>query len=61
MVALPFVLVAMFASRHVMGLHWWSMDAEQILAALLVTLLYYERAGGLAGSSAGASHNTWAA
>ena len=45
--AWPVVLMAMLASRHVMGLHWWSMDAEQILAALLVTLLYYERAGGL--------------
>jgi peptidoglycan/LPS O-acetylase OafA/YrhL len=45
--AWPAVLVAMLASRHVMGLHWWSMDAEQILAALLVTLLYYGRAGGL--------------
>ena len=43
----PAVLVAMLASRHVMGLHWWSMDAEQILAALLVTLLYYRRAGAL--------------
>jgi peptidoglycan/LPS O-acetylase OafA/YrhL len=41
------VLVGMLASRHVMGLHWWSMDAEQILAALLVTLLFYKRAGGL--------------
>lgn len=41
------VLVAMLASRHVMGLHWWSMDAEQIMAALLVTLLFYRRAGGL--------------
>jgi peptidoglycan/LPS O-acetylase OafA/YrhL len=41
------VTVAMLASRHVMGLHWWSMDAEQVLAALLVTLLYYRRAGGL--------------
>jgi peptidoglycan/LPS O-acetylase OafA/YrhL len=41
------VLVAMLASRQVMGLHWWSMDAEQVLAALLVTLLYYRRAGGL--------------
>jgi len=45
--AWPVVLVAMLASRHVMGLHWWTMDAEQVLAALLVTLLYYERAGGL--------------
>lgn len=41
------VMVAMLASRHVMGLHWWSMDAEQVLAALLVALLYYRRAGGL--------------
>jgi len=41
------ILVAMLASRHIMGLHWWSMDAEQILAALLVTLLFYRRAGGL--------------
>jgi len=45
--AWPAVLVAMLASRHVMGLHWWSMDAEQVLAALLVTLLFYGRAGGL--------------
>ncbi len=41
------VLLAMLASRHVMGLHWWSMDTEQIFAALLVTLLFYKRAGGL--------------
>jgi peptidoglycan/LPS O-acetylase OafA/YrhL len=41
------VLMAMLASRHIMGLHWWSMDAEQILAALLVTLLFYKQAGGL--------------
>ena len=41
------VLVGMLASRHVLGLHWWSMDAEQILAALLVALLFYKRAGGL--------------
>jgi peptidoglycan/LPS O-acetylase OafA/YrhL len=41
------VLVAMLACRHVMGLHWWSMDTEQVLAALLVALLYYRRAGGL--------------
>lgn len=41
------VVVAMLASRHVLGLHWWSMDAEQVLAALLVTLLFYKRAGGL--------------
>jgi peptidoglycan/LPS O-acetylase OafA/YrhL len=46
-IAGPLVLVAMLASRHVMGLHWWSMDTEQILAALLVTLLYYGRAGAL--------------
>ncbi len=45
--AWPAVLIAMLASRHVMGLHWWSMDAEQVLAALLITLLYYKRAGGL--------------
>jgi peptidoglycan/LPS O-acetylase OafA/YrhL len=45
--AWPAVLVAMLASRHVMGLHWWSMDAEQALAALLVTLLFYGRAGAL--------------
>jgi peptidoglycan/LPS O-acetylase OafA/YrhL len=41
------VLLMMLASRHVMGLHWWSMDAEQILAALLIMLLFYGRAGGL--------------
>jgi peptidoglycan/LPS O-acetylase OafA/YrhL len=41
------VLAGMLASRHIMGLHWWSMDTEQILAALLVTLLFYRRAGGL--------------
>ena len=46
-VAWPAVLAGMLAVRHVMGLHWWSMDAEQILAALLVTLLYYGRAGAL--------------
>jgi peptidoglycan/LPS O-acetylase OafA/YrhL len=45
--AWPAVLVAMLASRHVMGLHWWSMDAEQILAALLVALLFYGRAGAM--------------
>jgi peptidoglycan/LPS O-acetylase OafA/YrhL len=44
-IAGPAVLVAMLISRHIMGLHWWSMDAEQIFAALLVTLLYYGRAG----------------
>jgi peptidoglycan/LPS O-acetylase OafA/YrhL len=41
------VLLALFASRHVMGQHWWSMDTEQIMAALLVMLLFYKRAGGL--------------
>jgi peptidoglycan/LPS O-acetylase OafA/YrhL len=41
------VLVGALASRHVMGLHWWSMDTEQICAALLVALLYYGRAGSL--------------
>lgn len=41
------VLVATLAVRHVMGLHWWSMDIEQVLAALLVALLFYGRAGGL--------------
>jgi peptidoglycan/LPS O-acetylase OafA/YrhL len=41
------ILVGALAARHVMGLHWWSMDTEQILAALLVTLLYYGRAGSL--------------
>ena len=41
------VLAAMLASRHIMGLHWWSMDTEQITAALLVALLYYGRAGRL--------------
>lgn len=41
------VLAGMLASRSMMGLHWWSMDAEQVLAALLVTLLFYKRAGGL--------------
>src|SRR5271157_4172192 len=41
------VLVGMLASRNIMELHWWSMDAEQILAALLVALLFYKRAGGL--------------
>ncbi len=38
---------AMLVSRHVMGLHWWSMDAEQVSAALLITLLYYGKAGRL--------------
>lgn len=41
------VLLAMLASRHVMGLHWWSMDTEQVSAALLVMLLFYKQAGGL--------------
>ena len=41
------VLLMMLASRHVMGLHWWSMDTEQILAALLIMLLFYGRAGDL--------------
>jgi peptidoglycan/LPS O-acetylase OafA/YrhL len=45
--AWPIVLVAVFAVRHVTALHWWSMDAVQILTALLITLLYYERAGAL--------------
>jgi peptidoglycan/LPS O-acetylase OafA/YrhL len=45
--AWPAVLVGMLASRHTMGLHWWSMDTEQVLAAILVTLLFYRRAGGL--------------
>jgi len=44
-VAGPIVLLATLASRHVMGLHWWSMDAEQVLAAVLVALLFYGRAG----------------
>jgi peptidoglycan/LPS O-acetylase OafA/YrhL len=44
-VAGPLLLMATLASRHVMGLHWWSMDTEQVLAALLVTLLYYGRGG----------------
>jgi peptidoglycan/LPS O-acetylase OafA/YrhL len=43
----PLILVGALAARHVMGLHWWSMDTEQIFAALLVTLLYYGRAGSL--------------
>ncbi len=43
--ASPIVLAGMLASRHVMGLHWWSMDTEQVLAALLVALLYHGRAG----------------
>ncbi len=41
------ILASMLASRHVMGLHWWSMDTEQVLAALLIALLYYRRAGPL--------------
>jgi peptidoglycan/LPS O-acetylase OafA/YrhL len=41
------ILAGMLVSRNIMGLHWWSMDVEQILAALLVTLLFYKRAGGL--------------
>ncbi len=45
--AAPAVLVGLLLVRNVMGLHWWSMDAEQVLAALLVTLLYYERGGAL--------------
>jgi peptidoglycan/LPS O-acetylase OafA/YrhL len=44
-IAGPLILIATLASRHVMGLHWWSMDTEQVLAALLITLLYYGRAG----------------
>jgi peptidoglycan/LPS O-acetylase OafA/YrhL len=43
----PVVIIAMLASRHIMGLHWWSMDSVQILAALLVTLLFYKKAGSL--------------
>jgi len=45
--AWPIVLFSMLAVRHILGLHWWSMDAEQVLAALLITLLFYRRAGGL--------------
>jgi peptidoglycan/LPS O-acetylase OafA/YrhL len=45
--AWPIVLFAMLSVRHVLGLHWWSMDAAQVFAALLVTLLYYERSGDL--------------
>lgn len=45
--AAPAVLVSLLSVRHVMGLHWWSMDAEQVLAALLVALLYHGRAGAL--------------
>lgn len=41
------VLIAMLVCRHVMGLHWWSMDTEQISAAFLVMLLFYKRAGAL--------------
>lgn len=45
--AWPFVLVALFLMRHVAGLHWWTMKPAQILAALLIALLYHHRAGAL--------------
>ncbi len=44
-VAFPFILAAMLLARHVLGLHWWTMDTQQVLAALVIAQLYYQRAG----------------
>jgi len=43
--AFPVIFAAMLVVRHVLGMHWWSMDAQQALAALLIAQLYYRKAG----------------
>jgi peptidoglycan/LPS O-acetylase OafA/YrhL len=45
LMAFPFILAAMLLARHVLGLHWWTMDLQQVLAGLLIAQLYYRRAG----------------
>jgi len=45
--AWPAILAALLAARHVLALHWWTMNLAQILAAVFVALLYYRRAGAL--------------
>ncbi len=45
--AWPVILVALIATRHVVELHWWTMKIAQVLAAILIALIYYQRAGAL--------------
>ena len=43
--ACPFLFVGMLTIRHLLGLHWWSMDVMQLIAGLLVAQLFYSQAG----------------